>query len=170
MDKLWEDHVLWTRQVIVAFAADSPDLQPALQRLLRNQVDIGNAMKPFYGRAAGNQLTRLLRTHIQLAVPVLQTAKADDKAALSRALDAWYANGDQIARFLSKANPASWPLRATRTMMRDHLKLTTQEAAARLAGKWQADIAAYDRVHGEILMMSKVLADGIVRQFSSHFS
>jgi hypothetical protein len=170
MDKLWVDHVVWTREVIAAFAADSPALQPAMTRLLRNQTAIGNAMKPFYGRAAGNRLTTLLRTHIKLAVPVLQAAKAGDKQALKRALDDWYANGDQIAAFLSKANPVSWPLAATRSMMRAHLKLTTDEAAARLAGKWQADVAAYDRVREEILMMSDTLADGIVHQFPGRFS
>jgi hypothetical protein len=62
MDKLWEDHVTWTRVVIIGFAAGSPDLEPALARLLRNQVDIGNAVEPFYGAAAGNQLTRLLQS------------------------------------------------------------------------------------------------------------
>ena len=170
MDRLWVDHVVWTREVIAAFAADSPALQPAMTRLLGNQTAIGNAIKPFYGRAAGNRLTTLLRTHIKLAVPVLQAAKAGDKQGLKRALDDWYANGDQIAAFLSKANRGSWPLAATRSMMRAHLKLTTDEAAARLAGKWQADVAAYDRVREEILMMSDTLADGIVHQVPGRFS
>src|ERR671934_1591621 len=109
MDKLWEDHITWTRMVIVDFAAGLPDLKAAEQRLLRNQVDIGNAIKPYYGAAAGNALTKLLRTHILEAVPVLTYAKAGDKAKLTQALNAWYANANQIARFLTKANPDSWP-------------------------------------------------------------
>jgi hypothetical protein len=170
MDKLWQDHVTWTRLVIISFAADSPDLKPALSRLLRNQVDIGNAIKPFYGAAAGNKLTRLLQTHIKEAVPVLKAAKAGDKGALKNALDAWYANAHQIAAFLSKANSANWPLSATTQMMNDHLKLTTNEAVARLKRNWNADIAAYDKVRAEILMMSDTLADGIVRQFPGRFA
>jgi hypothetical protein len=170
MDKLWQDHVTWTRVVIIGFAAGSPDLKPALARLLRNQVDIGNAIKPFYGAAAGKKLTRLLQTHIKQAVPVLAAAKAGDKAALKKALDAWYANANQIAAFLSKANPQHWPLTATTKMMNNHLKLTTNEAVARLKGNWRADIAAYDKVRAEILMMSHALADGIVAQFPSKFS
>src|SRR5919202_6581287 len=79
MDKLWEDHITWTRIVIIDFAAGLPDLQIAEARLLRNQVDIGNAIKPYYGAAAGKQLTRLLRLHILEAVPVLASAKAGDK-------------------------------------------------------------------------------------------
>jgi hypothetical protein len=169
MDKLWEDHVTWTRIVIIDFAAGLPDLPTAEARLLRNQVDIGNAIKPYYGTAAGKKLTRLLRVHILEAVPVLAAAKAGDKAKLTQALDAWYANADQIAAFLSGANPHNWPLAMTRTMMRRHLALTTKEAVARLQGKWSADVRAYDQVHAEILGMSHMLSSGIIRQFPSRF-
>ena len=169
MDKLWEDHITWTRMVIVDFAAGLPDLQTAEARLLRNQADIGNAIKPYYGRAAGKRLTTLLRTHILEAVPVLQAAKAGDKTKLGHALTAWYANAHQIAAFLSKANPHNWPLTMTNSMMRQHLALTTKEAVARLPGRWSADVAAYDRVHAEILGMSHMLSSGIIRQFPNRF-
>jgi hypothetical protein len=169
MDKLWEDHITWTRIVIVDFAAGLPDLPTAEARLLRNQVDIGNAIKPYYGAAAGRQLTRLLRVHILEAVPVLAAAKAGDKAKLTQALKAWYANAHQIAVFLSKANPSNWPLAMTSTMMKQHLALTTKEAVARLQGKWSADVRAYDQVHAEILKMSHMLSSGIIRQFPSRF-
>jgi hypothetical protein len=169
MDKLWEDHITWTRMVIVDFAAGLPDLKTAEARLLRNQVDIGNAIKPYYGAAAGRQLTSLLRTHILQAVPVLAAAKAGDKPKLTQALDAWYANANQIAAFLSKANPRHWPLAMTRTMMKQHLALTTKEAVARLQGNWTADVRAYDQVHAEILGMSHMLSEGIIRQFPRRF-
>ena len=169
MDRLWEDHITWTRMVIVDFAAGLPDLPNAEARLLRNQVDIGNAIKPYYGRAAGTQLTRLLRVHILEAVPVLTAAKAGDQTKLAQALATWNANGRQIAAFLTHANPRSWPLAMTTTMMKRHLALTTAEAAARLQGNWAADIAAYDRVHSEILQMSHMLSDGIIRQFPNRF-
>ena len=169
MDKLWEDHITWTRMVIVDFAAGLPDLKTAEARLLRNQADIGNAIKPYYGAAAGKKLTSLLRTHILEAVPVLVAAKEGDKAGLTKALAAWYANADQIARFLSSANPHAWPLPMMRTMMKRHLALTTNEAAARIQGNWSADVRAYDQVHAEILSMSHMLSSGIVRQFPRRF-
>jgi hypothetical protein len=170
MDKLWTDHVTWTRIVILDFDANAPDLKPDLARLLRNQTDIGNAIKPFYGAAAGARLTRVLRTHIMEAVPVLAAAKAGNKAKLNRALKAWYANAHQIAAFLSTANPDNWPLKATTSMMNTHLKLTTKEAVAHLKRQWRADIAAYDQVRTEILMMAHTLADGIIKQFPARFA
>ncbi|MGN6430314.1 MAG: glycosyltransferase [Gaiellaceae bacterium] len=169
MDKLWEDHITWTRMVIVDFAAGLPDLKTAEARLLRNQADIGNAIKPFYGRRAGNALTRLLRTHILEAVPVLEDAKADNTAKVAQDERAWHANAHQIAVFLSKANPRNWPLGKMDEMMNRHLALTTNEAVARLTGNWPADVAAYDKVHAEILEMSAMLSGGIIRQFPNRF-
>jgi hypothetical protein len=170
MDKLWTDHTTWTRLVIIDFLDSRPDLGPDLARLLRNQVDIGNAIKPYYGRKAGRKLTRLLKTHIELAVPVLQAAKDGDQDALKTSLSNWYANAHQIAVFLSKANRHNWPLGATSAMMKRHLKLTTNEAVEHLQGHWKADIRAYDKVRSEILMMADTLAGGIVQQFPHRFS
>jgi hypothetical protein len=170
MNQLWDDHVAWTRMAIVSFAAGLPDLKATEARLLRNQVEIGNAIKPFYGGAAGNQLTALLRTHILQAVTVLKAAKAGNQAQLNAALKAWYGNAHQIASFLAKANPHNWPLAATTKMMNNHLKLTTQEAADELHGHWAASVADYDNVEAEILMMANTLANGIINQFQPRFA
>jgi hypothetical protein len=168
MRRLWEDHIVWTRMAIVSFAAGLPDFDDTAARLLRNQSDIGNAIKPFYGRRAGDRLTALLKEHITGAVALLQAAKAGDAARLEAARAAWYANGDQIAAFLSRANPRSW--RATmRSMMREHLDDTIVEAVARLEGRYGDDIRAYDRIHRHILMMADALSAGIVKQFPRRF-
>ncbi len=108
MRKLWEDHVTWTRLAIVTFAADYGGFNATAARLLQNQVDIGDAIKPFYGDAAGAQLTALLHDHITIAVEILQAAKAGDTAAFDEAKDRWYENAKDIADFLSAANPEFW--------------------------------------------------------------
>jgi hypothetical protein len=169
MRKLWEDHVTWTRLAIVSFAADLPDLSATEARLLRNQTDIGNAVKPYYGRKAGNQLTALLRQHILGAVALLQAAKAGDQAQIKQASDAWYANAKQIADFLHKANPHHWPRADLRAMMKTHLDQTLDEATHRLTGNFGADIRDYERIHRHILEMADMLSDGIMAQFPHRF-
>ena len=168
MRKLWEDHITWTRVFIISAVADLPDKAAATERLLQNQVDIGNAIKPYYGDAAGDKLTTLLKEHITTAAEVVAAAKANDKAKLDDANKRWFANADQIADFLSGANP-NWPAADMKKMMREHLDLTTTEVVARLKGDWKADIAAYDRVHEQILHMADMLSDGIVKQHSAKF-
>lgn len=169
MRKLWEDHVTWTRLYIVSAAADLPDKDLTAQRLLDNQTDIGNAVKPFYGDAAGTQLTALLKDHILGAVDVLVAAKAGDKAKLDEANKKWYANADDIAAFLSKANPDNWPLADMKAGMKMHLDLTLQEASDRLGGKFADDIKDYDKVHEHILTLAGLLSTGIMKQFPDKF-
>jgi hypothetical protein len=169
MRKLWEDHITWTRLAIVSFAHDLPDLAATETRLLRNQTDIGNAVKPYYGRAAGNRLTTLLKDHILGAVALLQAAKSGDPAMIQQRSDEWYANGKQIADFLHKANPRHWPRRELREMMKAHLDQTLAEATHRLQGDYAADIRDYERIHRHILEMADTLSAGIVAQFPRRF-
>jgi hypothetical protein len=169
MRELWEDHVVWTRQVIVAIIAGTPDTDAALTRLLRNQSDIGNAIKPFYGDAAGARLTTLLREHIVIAGTLLTTAKSGDTDGFAAAKTDWYRNGDDIARFLASANP-HWPLADMQAAMTGHLDTTLAEAVARLTGDWNADVLAYDAVHQHILHMADALSDGVIAQFPAAFA
>lgn len=169
MRKLWEDHITWTRLAIISLEGGTPDTDATVSRLLRNQVDIGDAVKPFYGAAAGNKLTQLLRQHILIAADVIAAAKAGDAAKLSDAQARWLANADQIAATLHSVNPRYWPLDTMKAEMRMHLKLTTEEAVAHLRGEWSADVAAYDRVHLHILHMSDLLANGLIKQFPKRF-
>ena len=169
MRKLWEDHVTWTRLAIISVAAGSPDLGPTVDRLMRNQDDIGNAIKPIYGDAAGEKLTALLKEHIAIAADLLVAAKNGDGPATDKAKAARYANADDIAAFLDAANHDNWPLEAAKTLMRGHLDHTLDEAVARFTGDWAGDIAAYDRVHEHILLMADALTMGIVAQFPEKF-
>jgi hypothetical protein len=169
MRKLWEDHITWTRLFIVSAAADLPDKDATTQRLLQNQVDIGNAIRPYYGDAAGDKLTALLKDHILGAAELVGAAKAGDTAAMKAASDKWYANANDIAAFLSSANPGNWPLGVMQAQMKMHLDLTVEEATAHLKGQFQADVAAYDKVHNHILGLADTLTAGIVNQFPGMF-
>jgi plastocyanin len=169
MRKLWEDHVTWTRMFIVSAAANAPDKDAVTKRLLQNQTDIGNAIKPYYGNDAGDKLASLLRDHILIAADVVTAAKASDQAKLGSANSRWFTNADDISRFLSDANPRNWPYDDVRKHMHEHLKLTTDEAVAQLKGDWAGSIRLYDQVHVQALGMADLLASGIMDQFANKF-
>lgn len=173
MRKLWEDHIIWTRLFIVSKATlgdDLPDIGPTVDRLLQNQTDIGNAIAPFFGAAAGEDLTALLRVHILTAADILTAAKAGDAAGTTAAIEAWYANAHDIAVFLHQANPRHWPLAEMDAMMVEHLDLTLAEAVARLEGRYADDVALYEDIHIQILEMADMLSDGIIRRFPQKFA
>ena len=173
MRKLWEDHITWTRQFIVSAATldgDLPDIGPTADRLLQNQADIGNALGQFYGAETGDAVEGLLREHILTAARLIAAAKAGDADEIADASADWYANADAIATALNGLNPKHWPLDELKAHMKDHLDLTLEEAVARLDGRYQDDIDAYDAVHVQILEMADMLSDGIIAQFPSKFA
>jgi hypothetical protein len=169
MRKLWTDHVVWTRDYIIAAIGDQPDAQAAANRLMKNQEEIGNAVAAFYGAPAGQELTILLKEHIRIAVEVVKTAKAGDKAAQQQADRRWQQNATSIANFLSKANP-HWQRATLVDLMQKHLSTTTNEVVARLNKDWDADVRAFDEAYEHVLHMADALSEGIVKQFPNKFT
>jgi hypothetical protein len=164
MRKLWEDHIIWTRNVIFNILDDLPGTTEAVNRLLQNQDDIGNAIKPYYGNAAGDQLTALLYGHITIAANILTALNNNDNSGVATYSQQWIENADSIAMFLSGANP-HWDFAELQTMLHDHLNLTTAEAVARHTQDYPGDVTAYENVHVAILEMADMLSCGIIRQF-----
>ena len=166
MRDLWSQHMEWTYAAVTAFVSDSPGFDASVDRLLQNQKDIGNAIKPFYGKAAGNELTKLLTEHIQLAVPVLVAAKKGDSDALDTAVADWYANARQVGSFLAKANPA-W--KGARKMLKVHITQTVAYASDQLQGDYAKSIADYDEAEEHMLMLADQLSAGIIKEFPGRF-
>ena len=170
MRKLWVDHVAWTRLYIVSAVAGLPDTKPTTDRLLQNQVEIGDAVADYYGWEAGTKLTALLEDHILLAAELVEAAKAGDQAKTDDASKRWYANADEISAFLAKANPMHWPLATLQSAMKTHLDQTLEEATHRIKGMYAEDIKDYERIVTHILGMADVLSNGIIAQFPEKFA
>lgn len=168
MRKLWADHVVWTRDYIVAAVDGDASAQNALNRLMKNQEDLGNAIAPYYGAAAATQLTQLLKDHISIAGEVVTAAKAKDDTRLKDADRRWHQNAEDIAAFLSGANP-NWKRADLVHMLNEHLTLTTREATARLQGNWAEDTATFDKIFDQAMTMADAMSDGVIRQFASRF-
>lgn len=166
--KLWIDHVLWTRSFIVSDLDSLEDKGPVLERLLKNQDDIGSSIKPYYGEEAGNKLATLLREHIELAGQVVDAAKNGKKDDLEKYNKLWYENADQIADFLSSANP-NYSNQTLKDMLHKHLEFVTAQAVARLNGDWSSDIIAFDKGEDHMIMFADILVDGIIKQFPQKF-
>jgi hypothetical protein len=163
MRKLWLDHTTYTRSFIISAVAGLPDLPTVTQRLLRNQDDIGNAIKPIYGEDPGKKLAALLRDHILIAADITKAAKASDTKAVDAGQKKWRANADDIAAFLAAANP-NWKKPTLTDHLYKHLDFVTAQVVARIKADWPADIQAYDTGNEHMLMFADVLSEGIIKQ------
>lgn len=168
MRQLWEEHIAYTRNFIISSIAGLPDADSVAQRLLKNQDDIGAAIRPYYGDEAAKKLAALLRDHILIAADVVKAAVAGKKDDLAAQQKRWTGNGKDIAAFLSGANP-NWTRKSLEEMLQAHLDLTTGEVVGRLKKDWAADIKAYDEGHEHMLMFADMLSEGIKKQFPAKF-
>ena len=170
MDRLWSDHVAYTRLFIVSAASGSADKDATTQRLLQNQTDIGNAVAGFYGRDAGNKLTALLKDHILIAASIVTAAKAGDNAKVASENKRWHDNATDLAKFLHGANPKNWPEATLQTALFTHLDQTLSEASNELKGNYAASIKDYDGAMSHMLMVADMLSNGIMAQFPAKFA
>lgn len=168
MHTLWDDNATWTRTVLLCFIDDLPGKDQATKRLLLNQAEIGNSMKPYYGLEAGRKLTLLLNKHIQISAEMVYAAKSKNKSLLETANEQWHMNADEISKFLSKRNP-DWELNDMKEMMDQQIKLITDQVQQRMNKNYDEDIIAYDKAHAEILKMSGIISKGIIKQFPEKF-
>lgn len=166
--KLWSDHVIWTKNYIVSAFTDSEDKDKVLARLLQNQQDIGNVFKPYYGEAVGDKLAQLLREHIVIAGKVIDAVKAGNQTDAEKYNKEWYANADEIAKFLSSQNP-KYSYEQLQEMLHEHLELITDDVMARVKKDWDAEIVAFDKGLEHMMMFGDLLTEGIVKQFPENF-
>jgi len=165
---LWEEHVFWTRLTIISSSAHLADLDFTIKRLLRNAIDFEMAFKPFYGEEKARIFGELMRDHIMIAAQLVKVAKVGNRKAALKAETAWYANADEIAAFLSDINP-NWPEANVRTMLHHHLSLTETEIITILTGDHGRNIATFDEIESQALLMADTLSNGISTQFPDAF-
>lgn len=164
--RLWIDHVLWTSNYITsATTAGAEDQTQVLARLLKNQEDIGNAVKPVYGEKAGNKLTELLKEHIVIAGKIVDAAKNGNDALVKQLNKKWYRNADEIAAFLSGANPYL-KNEDLKNLLYIHLKFVTNDLTASLAKDWNARIVTIDE---GVTQMADTISAGVIKQFPDKF-
>lgn len=80
MRRLWSEHIALHHNSLVSAFAGLGDTAQIKQRLMRNQDEMGDAIKPFYGPAAGTQLATMLRGHITHAGHAISAVKATHTA------------------------------------------------------------------------------------------
>ncbi|USK34924.1 glycosyltransferase [Bacillus sp. F19] len=168
MRRLWTDHAVWTKSYIVSSLNELENQKKLLARLLKNQDDFGNAIKPYYGEEAGNKLAELLREHILIAGKLTAAAKSGNQSDFKKFNAEWHKNADDISKFLSSANP-NWSEKELKEALYIHLQILSEDLSALLKKDWNASIEAFDKGLDHLMMLADVLSAGIMKQFPEKF-
>ena len=168
MNLVWEQHIMWTRMLLISIAENLNDLDATQARLLRNPKNIANVFRRYYGIVVANKIQQLLTEHLGIGKDLIVELKNTNQEEATRLNTKWYQNADEMAEAFSSINPF-YPKEEIRNMLYEHLRLTTNEVNNRLQGNYVADINSYDMVQKEILKMSQFFVNGIVRQFPNLF-
>jgi hypothetical protein len=81
----------------------------------------------------------------------------------------WHLSDEEIADFLSEANP-NWSRAVLVDMMNADFSATTNEVVARLRRNWEDDLLAFDGVYQYIVKISDALSDGMIERFPGEFA
>lgn len=169
MRLVWEQHVYWTRILLISIAERLKDQNDVTKRLLQNPKDIADVFATYYPASVVKSITNLLTQHLIIGGELI-TALRDQKTQEAEKLNQqWYANADQMAKAFSDINP-HYAMGDLREMLYTHLKLTTQEVSMRLAGNYVADIESFNKVEKEALSMADYFTSGIIKQFPRKFN
>jgi len=167
MNKLWIEHVMWTRLYMLSSLYNIGSSNITADRLMQNQSDIGKSIGVFYGNDNGDKLTKLLKEHINIAVQIIHALKTGDQQANDTLTIQWKNNAVDIAHFFSSINPYI-KFSHMGNMFQSHLNLTTQELLAVYYRDWGGDVKVYDKIVLNALDMSRTLTSAICKQFNIH--
>lgn len=162
--ELWEQHGFWTRSFIISAVDGLADVDLVTQRLLRNPADFAAVLVNFYGGQNANRFKDLLTAHLTIAADMVNAAKAGNMQKYEELKKDWFKNADEIAYFLSSINPY-WNRNEWQKMLYTHLNLVEAEAVTRLNRQYERNIALFDEIENQSLLMADYMSTGILKQF-----
>lgn len=164
---LWVGHVFWVRNVAVeTLAGNGAAARAAEDQVVANAKQIAGAIEPYYGKAASEKLFGQLAGHYGAVKEyLLATGKAGQDAAFRKLV----ANAEEIAKFLSSANP-NLPIDTLRALLLAHGGHHVQQITQLRAKDYAGEAQTWDAMKQHMYVIADALAGAIAKQFPAKFS
>jgi hypothetical protein len=169
MRGLWVDHIFWVRNVVLAtLAKRTAEAKVAEGEVVADAHAIADAIKPFYGDAAGEQLFGLLAGHYGAVKAYLTATAAGDKKGQDAAMGDLLANADKIATFLSGANP-NLPKDTVLGLLQAHGGHHIDQIRQLKAGQYAEEAKTWAAMQDHMYVIADALTGAIAKQFPDKF-
>jgi hypothetical protein len=167
---LWVGHIFWVRNVaLMTKLGNMAGAKVAEDQVVQDARDIANAISPYYGQPAADKLFGLLAAHYGAIKDYMTATYAGKKTAQAAAKVKLYANAEEIATFLSSANP-NWPKDNLLGALQAHGMHHVMQIDALNAKDFKTEASVWNEMKGHIYTIADVLAQGIEKQFGSQGS
>lgn len=94
MNLVWEQHIMWTRMLLISIAENLKDLDATQARLLQNPKDIADIFRVFYGDSVANTIQDLLTEHLVIGKELIVALKNNNQTQAAILNKKWYKNAD----------------------------------------------------------------------------
>jgi hypothetical protein len=167
---LWVGHIFWVRAVsIAAINKQDAAAMVAEQLAVENAKSIAASIEPFYGAAAKDGFFKLLAGHYGAVKAYLLATVAGDAVAQSTATQSLTSNANDIASFLSKANPYL-PKHAVQALLLAHGGHHIQQIQQLKESKFEAEARTWEEMKQHIYQIADATADALAKQFVKNFA
>lgn len=153
--KLFTDHAVYTKFYIESALSNQPDLVSIANRLFENQVEIGTNVGKIIGTKKGDQLTDLLKKHIEAAAGAISVAKKGGD--LTDAKRKIFENSAQVSKFLNNLCPYYLPYKVVKKHFDRHNMYVLELVTLHLEHKYDREVEKYDEYYNHMLMFSDML-------------
>lgn len=160
---LWTEHIFWVRSVVVAaHYKDSKGIAASEAQVVENARTIADAITPFYGQAAADQLFTLLAGHYGAVKEHMEATFA--KKNPRSASDMLVSNATELAEFLSSANP-HLPKDAVLPLLMAHGGHHMQQNRAISQGDFSNEALVWDAMRNHMHTVADALTNALAAQF-----
>ena len=167
---LWIDHIFWVRNVSsAAIDKNETALKAAELQAVKNAQAIAASIEPFYGASAKDSFFKLLAGHYGAVKAYLMATVASDASAQKEATQALTSNAEDIAAFLSKANPYL-PKDAVASLLLAHGGHHIQQIQQLKDRKYEAEAITWEEMKKHVYQVADATADALAKQFTKRFT
>ncbi len=167
---LWIGHIFWVRnEVLMTKLGNTDAAKAASDKAVENAKAIANSVSPFYGQGSSDKLFSLLAGHYGASKEYMAATYDMKKDAQSEATDKMKKNAEEIAAFLSGANPKNWPKPTLASALLAHVGHHIAQIDQLNSNDYAGEANTWDAMKKHMYVIADVLADGIAKQFPKKF-
>ena len=167
---LWIGYIFWIRNVVLAtFNKNDAAKKTAEQQVVANAQSLAGTVEPFYGTEAKESFFKLLAGHYGAVKDYLVASVGDDLAAQSTATRSLTSNAEEIATFLSKANPYL-PKDALNGLLLAHGGHHIQQIQQLQDQRYDSEARTWDDMKNHVYQIADATADALAKQFVKRFA